>query len=449
MADGDLAEAVPLTAGANAIAFLKRHPGFSSLSNTELRTIIDMSRIDQVAGDAVLFHQGEHGDFAYLVLSGSVNIEVETNLGRVIVAVVKAGGMVGEIGAFAERPRTATVRTLTASELLRIDRKGVTTLLANHPAAAMSIIGDLGDRLLGLNGTIATLTQATTALANGEFRPEMLQSLKDQAERISQFAEVFEQMANEITHKRIHNQEMQTAAEIQRSFLPKPLPPGSLGERCTLSASMVPAKDVGGDFYDYFMLGPDRLGFAIGDVSGKGVPAAMFMSVSRTMLKAIASAGGSAGEIMTHLNDVLTEEGRESMFVTLFFAILDLASGAVEYVAAGHDEVYLLPRSGPCRQIIHTGPAIGLFEGVSYRTERLTLAGGDAMLLATDGVTEAFNPAGEMFEKARVEALLDATADRTADSLVAAVNHAVDEFADGAERSDDTTCLAVSYCGGV
>lgn len=433
--------------GDEAAALLKRHPGFASLSDAERRTIVAMSRIEQAAPGITVFHQGERGDFAYLVLSGSMNVEVETELGRVAVAVIEPGGMVGEIAAFADRPRTATVEALTPARLLRIDRTVIETLLAEHPTAAMSIIGDLGDRLNSLNGTIATLTQAATALAKGEFRAEMLESLKHQADRFSQFADVFAGMAAEITQKRIHSQEMQTAAEIQRSFLPKPVPAGALGDRCTLSASMVPAKEVGGDFYDYYMLGPNRLGLAIGDVSGKGVPAAMFMSVSRTMLKAIASAGGTAGEIVTHLNEVLAGEGGESMFVTLFFAILDLETGEAEYAGAGHDDVYLLPADGPCRQIEHSGPAVGLFEGVEYPTRQLTLDAGDALVLATDGVTEAFNPTGEMFGQARLEALLNAAGERDAGSLVAAVNMAVDAFADGAERSDDTTCLAVTYCG--
>ncbi len=431
----------------DTVGKLRRNAGFASLSDDELLSIIRLSTSEEVAEGTAVFHQRDEGDYAYLVLQGEMLVEVETAFGRVIVAVIGPGGMVGEIAAFADRPRTATVRAKSPARLLRINRAVIQTLLENHPTAAMSIIGDLGDRLLGLNGTIASLTQATTALARGEFKPEMLQNLKDQAERISQFADVFLQMADEITKKRNQQQEMQTAAEIQRSFLPKPLPPGILGGKCTIAASMIPAKDVGGDFYDYFILGQNRLALAIGDVSGKGVPAAMFMSVSRTMLKAVASAGGTAGEILTHVNEVLAEEGSESMFVTLFFAILDTRSGHVEYCAAGHDEVFVLAGSEPARQLTPNGPAIGLFPGVSYPTLSLALEPGDSMLLATDGVTEAFNPEGAQFGRDRLEALLNGAEDRSAEALVAAVNEAVTGFAAGADRSDDTTCLAVNYCG--
>lgn len=433
--------------GDRAVSFLCRHPGFASLNAEELRAIVGMGRVEEAADQSVVFHQGDRGDFAYLVLSGEMVVDVETDLGSVTVAVIGTGGMVGEIAAFADRARTATVSARGAATLLRIERAAIHRLLDNHPSAAMSIIGDLGDRLLNLNGTLATLTLATTALAKGEFRPEMLTTLKDQADRISQFADVFADMAHEISQKRARKQEMDTAAEIQRSFLPRPLPDGALGERCSIAATMVPAKDVGGDFYDFFMLGPDRLGVAVGDVSGKGVPAAMFMSVSRTMLKAVATGGGAAGEVLTQLNSVLTEEDRESMFVTLFFAILDLRTGAVEYASAGHDEVFLVHAGQPSRELPRNGPAIGLIGGITYPTMHTAMQPGDALLLATDGVTEAFDPAGEMFGRPRLEALLNTADDLTAGALVAAVNAAVDRFADGAERSDDTTCLAVQYCG--
>lgn len=432
---------------AHIVGLLRRHPGFASLGDDELQSIVRLSTTEDVPESEAVFHQNDRGDYAFLVLDGEMLVEVETDIGTVTVAVIEPGGMVGEIAAFADRPRTATVRAKTATRLLCVNRTVIHTLLEHHPSAAMAIIGDLGDRLLRLNGTIATLTQATTALAHGEFKPEMLQNLKKQADRFSQFAEVFTDMANEITHKRNQAQEMKTAAEIQRSFLPKPLPSGVLGEACTISASMIPAKEVGGDFYDYFMLGENRLAFAIGDVSGKGVPAAMFMSVSRTMLKAVASAGGTAGEILTHVNEVLSEEGGESMFVTLFFAILDLESGNLEYSSAGHDEAYLLRERDPVRQLGHNGPAIGLLEDFAFPTMRLQLAPGDAMFLATDGVTEAFNPKGELFERERLERVLQDAGDRGAAALVAAVNQSVNAFAAGAERSDDTTCLAVNYCG--
>ncbi len=204
---------------------------------------------------------------------------------------------------------------------------------------------------------------------------------------------------------------------------------------------------VGGDLYDFFFIDDDHLCFAVGDVSGKGVPAALFMSMSRTILKAIASQGGEAGAVLATVNDLLAEENDEGMFVTMFFGRLDLETGRLDYACGGHDEVFVLSADGGREQIEHLGPAIGLFPGVAYPTLTRTLLPGDALFLATDGVTEAFDPAGDVFGLERLNELLRPARRRAARELVETVHAAVDRFAAGEPRSDDTTCLAVAYVG--
>lgn len=428
---------------AEIVALLKQHQSFASLDDSHLHQIAEMSRVDVLASGEILFAQGDLGDFAHLVLSGEVAIEVETQWGQVRVATMGSGDMVGEIAAFATMPRTATVLALGSTRLLRLEHGVIAGLLAEHPEAAMAVIAALGRHLQNLNETIAILTQAASALAAGEFRPAMLETLKHEASRFRHFAGVFEGMAGEITQKRMLSQEMETAAEIQRSFLPKRLDLGRFVGRCDIHASMIPAKQVGGDFYDYFLVGDDNLAFAIGDVSGKGVPAAIFMSLSRTVLKTIALTGGEPGEILAKMNRMLVEENTEAMFVTLFFGCLNLETGTLSYSSGGHEEVFLLPKGGQPEQLEHLGPAIGLFEGATFESRSRQIETGDLILLATDGVTEAFDPAQAVFGFDRLTEILKDNDAGDAEGLVKRILVAVDEFADGAQRSDDTTCLAL------
>lgn len=428
---------------AEIVRLLKRHDTFGTLADAYLFDIARRCLIEEFAAGDVAFHQGDAGDYAYLVVSGEVAVEVETQWGQVRVAVLAPGDMVGEIAAFATMPRTASVQALAPTQLLRLEHSLIASLLAEHPEAAMAVIAGLGERLQTLNETIATLTQAALALAEGAFRPAMLETLKSGASRFKHFAGVFEGMASEITQKRMLHQEMETAAEIQRSFLPKRLDLGAYVGRCDIHAEMVPAKQVGGDFYDYFLVGKRKLAFAVGDVSGKGVPAAMFMSLSRTVLKTIATAGGEPGDVLARMNALLVEENTEAMFVTLFFGLLDLETGMLSYSSGGHEEVFIQPHDGPLEQLEHLGPAIGLFEGAKFGSGSRQLASGDAVILATDGVTEAFNPAEEVFGFDRLTALLQEGSSAGAEAMVRRIFAAVDQFADGAQRSDDTTCLAV------
>jgi serine phosphatase RsbU (regulator of sigma subunit) len=381
------------------------------------------------------------------VLEGEVAVEVETAAGRVTVAVIGPGGLVGEIAAFAATPRTATVAALGPAALLRIDQEIIRDLLARSPETAMTIIAELGQRLQSLNGTIATLTQAANALAEGTFEPDMLDVLRREASRFAHFADVFENMAREISQKRLLRQEMQTAAEIQQSFLPRGIDAGAHAGRFQIAAAMTPATEVGGDFFDYFMIDEAHLGFAVGDVSGKGVPASMFMSVARMVLRTLAREGGDAGDVLRRVNLLLSEDNGEGMFVTVAFARLNLLTGALDLATAGHEEVFVIPPGGAVEKVDPMGPAVGLFEGVRFGHREMTLVPGSTVVLASDGVTEAFGPDGAMFGIDPLVALLGAAAGRTPEALVRDVETAVADFARGCPQSDDLTCLALRYLG--
>ncbi len=241
--------------------------------------------------------------------------------------------------------------------------------------------------------------------------------------------------------------EMEAAAQIQRSFLPNDNLAGPLREKFDIFAMMKPAKDVGGDFYDYFMIKRNKLAFAVGDVSGKGVPAALFMSVSRTVLRTLALEDESAGDVLSKVNAILSRDNSEGMFVTIFYAVLDLDTGVVEFSSAGHDDAFLLQSDNPAEPLNYMGPAIGLFDGANYPTQKRRLANGEAMLLLTDGVTEAFSADGRVFGPDRLAWVLGRTSRSDAKMIVESVTQHVARFSTGAEQSDDITCIAVQFRG--
>lgn len=431
---------------AEIVALLRRHAGFASLGAPSLEAIARQAPLERIAAPRLLFAQGDIGTFAYLVLEGEVAVEVESAAEPVVVAQLGPGQLVGEVAAFAATPRTASVRALGPTRLLRIEQGLIRGQLASHPDAAIAVIAELGRRLQGLNGTIAALTRAATALARGDFNPDMLDTLRQQADRFAHFADVFDAMAREIQEKRLRGEEMRTAAEIQHSFLPAAAAPAD--GRVNLAACMIPAREVGGDFFDHFAIGPDVLGFAVGDVSGKGVPAAMFMGVARTVLKTVAREGGTAAEVLARVNEVLAEDNGEGMFVTIAFGRLELHTGALELALGGHEEVFVETDGRLCK-LDPTGPAVGLFPGARFGSRGLALRPGAAVVLATDGVTEAFDPEGAVFGLPATEAVLGGLIGGGADAgaIVAGLADAVARFAAGHPQSDDLTCLALRWRG--
>lgn len=429
------------------LAFLKNSSSFSGFDEACLEMLATRCPVEKAATGTVFFEQGELGDFAYLIIEGDVGIEVSTDVGRVTVAIMGPGDLVGEIAAFASTPRTAAVVSRSPVKLLRIEQSAIRDILVNSPEVAMSIIAELGTRVQGLNGIIAALTQATRALADGQFESSMLDVLRSQASRFRQFAETFDQMAVEIATKRSFSQEMKLAYDIQQSFLPKSIDAGSLADRFSISASMLPAKHVGGDFFDYFMIDDEWIAIAVGDVSGKGVPAAMFMSVSRMVLKSAARDGGTSGQILTRVNSLLAEDNPEGMFVTVAFARLNLVTGEFNLASGGHEEIFVLGADGSMEQFGSGGPALGLFDGPVYKEKTFSLAPGSQIIFATDGVTEAFTADRQMFGMKRLERLITGASPAGPDGIVELIQSDVATFANGHPQSDDITCLALAWNG--
>ena len=242
--------------------------------------------------------------------------------------------------------------------------------------------------------------------------------------------------------------DLNTAARIQQSILPQTFPPFPDRTEFDIFAQMTPAKEVGGDFYDFFFIDHDRLAFVIGDVSGKGVPAAIFMAVSRTLLKAIATQVVNPGESLRRINSMLIPESSGRMFVTIFYGVLNTRTGEVQFSFGGHNPPYIKRVEGAVERLNQeAGFLLGMVDDMEYDVHKIVLRPGDTILLYTDGVTETMNGKNELFEESRLEDALRRLNGAPLKEMLAGINADLTQFAAGAQQADDVTMLALQYKG--
>lgn len=272
----------------------------------------------------------------------------------------------------------------------------------------------------------------------------MSSRITDQHRRLTQMVAELQEAIVTKTKLAGLQQELEIARRLQGSILPKSLP---LRDGVEIAGFMAPALEVGGDFYDFFLVDEDRLGLVIADVSGKGIPAALFMAISRSLVKAGAQSLKEPGLAINRVNDVMADENDEMMFVTLFYGVLDLRSGRLDFVNAGHNQPYLHHRDGGIEPLGQIGDIpLAVMEGFEFAEDHIQLSPGDLLLLYTDGVTEAFNAADEAYGEARLEqALGGLAADATAQDVIKTVKQSVSLFIAEAPPSDDLTMLALKW----
>jgi serine phosphatase RsbU (regulator of sigma subunit) len=238
--------------------------------------------------------------------------------------------------------------------------------------------------------------------------------------------------------------EVDAARRIQMGLLPDPREAVGSHKRFDLAAMLEPARTVGGDFYDCFVV-DRKLFFVVADVSGKGLPAALFMAAAKSHIQSAAMGGGTVGEMLTRAQARMVPENPESLFVTVFAAVFDPATGMLEYANAGHEPPFVrAPGGEPQRLGPPQGPPLCVIEDYEYASMRRPFAPGEWLCVVTDGATEAVSPAREFFGAERLRAALaEVPADARADDVVAAVHAAVNRFTDGAEAADDLTLLVL------
>jgi sigma-B regulation protein RsbU (phosphoserine phosphatase) len=242
--------------------------------------------------------------------------------------------------------------------------------------------------------------------------------------------------------------ELKIATEIQTSIIPQDFPAFPDRTEFEIFAKMIPAKEVGGDFYDFFAIDKSRIGIVIGDVSGKGVPAAMLMAISRTLLKATALKGISPDICLTEINCIIAEESLSTMFVSLFYGILDTRNGNFECCNAGHNLPYIMKNEGEIKQIDNVGGLfVGAFKDTEYEPQTITLAPNDTLFLYTDGVTEAMDADDNEFGDDRLNETLQGMLDKNPTDLTDSIVDEVKKYSEGTVQSDDITCLVLKYYG--
>jgi len=273
----------------------------------------------------------------------------------------------------------------------------------------------------------------------GEAFSTMTQSLKAYIENLTDVLSKQERLAGELS----------VATHIQASMLPCVFDP--FPGRCELGlyATMEPAKEVGGDFYDFFPVGDDKLCFVIADVSGKGVPAALFMVVARTMLKNQAQFVSDPSRVLSEVNNALCEGNDEAMFVTALLGVIDLNTGLIRYANAGHNAPVIIRADGNADWLeVDPGFMLAGMPDMEFALQEMQLNPGDTLLLYTDGVTEAHNPAQELYSDERLLINCDkAPRDGELSDFLGYIRNDIDIFGDGAEQADDITMLILRYNG--
>lgn len=336
-------------------------------------------------------------DGMYIILSGKADVFSSdgTRINR-----LGAGDFVGELGLINDDNRAATVRASSDVRCANISKR---------------LFEDIASRNRKIYGSFMNMLYTKTT------------KLVTEQERIKS--------------------ELSIATKIQADCLENDFTAFNRLTAVNLTAHMKPAKEVGGDFYDVFMIDQDHLCFLIADVSGKGVPAALFMTMAKTHIKNFATVGLPLAEVAVRANNQLCYKNESGMFVTAFICVLDVRSGEVQFVNAGHNCPFVQKQDGAFEMFrAKANLVFGLMEDVPYREQTLTLNPGDSIYLYTDGVTEALNPEQELFGDDRLYEILNRHRAQAGEpeAFVQAIYREVQAFADGEPQADDITMLYVT-----
>jgi len=401
-------------------------PPFASLPSDEIEYLARSLSPRAIPEQTLLLQEGGMGDRLYILLEGQVEIikALGTDAERLL-GVRGEGSFIGEMSLFSGHGRhTASVRARTPLRVLEISRAEFDALLSRQPA----------------------LAQAMARTLSGRLDESENQTIRDLLEKNLQLRQAYEELKAaqaQLIEKERMEAELDVARSIQRSILPrsKPRLPGF-----DVGVLMEPMRSVGGDLYDFIPLGDNRLGIVVGDVSGHGVPAAIFMALAYSLLHAEARRAGSPGEALRNLNDHLLGMNESSMFVTVLYGILNSDTREFEYARAGHELPVLLNAQGEVAELPSgSGQMLGLFPAPRLDEQSVILLPGSLLLLYTDGVNEAMDREGRQFG---LEGLLDvlragsptrSTAQDTCNAAFAAVR----AHSDAEALHDDVLLVAV------
>jgi sigma-B regulation protein RsbU (phosphoserine phosphatase) len=424
-------------------AAIRATSAFRELSEAKVSFLIEAGELQTFDPKAILMVQGEPSDSVVLVLTGEVVVTADSARGVIPISTMRAPCLVGETGALARLPRSATVRASSPVTALRIGCDALAEVAHATPSMLIDVIGRMGDRLRRVNGAIGLYTHALAALERHEFDPALLEELRNPIPDLADFGQTFGRMAEQIILRRQRDDEMASAAVIQRALLPK-VAEFVAETGLDVSAAMTPARDVGGDFFDLIRLSDGRVAFGVGDVCGKGVPAALFMGITRTLIRINLRERPDLPGAILRTNAYLTNNNAAELFATLLYAAFDPRSGELEYVSCGHLPPLLRRADGVVETLSAGGLPVGLFDQLKPKVRQAAMHPGDLLFLYTDGVTEAVDTEDREFGEERLLGLIAASEGASAAEAITRVTAAVSEFSRGEPQFDDLTCLAIT-----
>jgi phosphoserine phosphatase RsbU/P len=399
-------------------------PLFASLPEEEIRHLEATLSASEFPSGEVLLSEGKTDDIFYILLEGraevvkALGLPEERHLG-----ISEAGSFLGELSLFTRHGyHTASVRSLTPLRLLQMSRAELNALLHRQPHLAYELIQLLRNRLEQTDNII-------------------ILDLKEKNQRLRQAYDDLKAAQALIVEKERLEKELEIAKQIQGSILPKNLPaiPGY-----DFGALMIPARAVGGDFYSFILLGRDQLGIVVGDVSDKGVPAALFMALTYSLMRAEAVRTNSPVQAFHNVNNHLLQMNAAGMFVTLVYGILDLPSGDFHYARAGHPSPYLVDASG---RVIETqlslGQMLGIFNDPPVDEQHIAIPYEGTLLLYSDGVTETMDSQGSQFGLTALDRSIAANYKRPAQEICAHLWQDVHAYGENQPQQDDFTTVVI------
>lgn len=406
------------------LEFLENIPLFKDLPIQVLEKIASVMTLEEFPPDTIVFREGDAGDDFYVVLSGQ--LEVIKSLGTPderLIASRGPGEFIGELSLVnPDGLRTATVRTHGPTQLWRMSHQDFDQLLHQHAALGVQMVRVLGFRLTSAHNL----------------------SIQDLHEKNVQLQKAYDELKaaqEQIIEKERLERELQVAYEIQKSILPQELPQVP---EYDFGRLMSPARAVGGDFYDVFVLDEDRIGVVIGDVTDKGVPSAIFMAQTHALMYAEATRCHTPLEVLARANHHLMRMGASKLFATVLYGVLNRQSKTFSYARGGHElplvrkqdqPVFLMPWK--------RGQPIGLLPAPLFDEQTIELIPDTTIFLYTDGISDCRNPAGEFFGLERVKDLLAELAGQPAQALCDQIWERLARFQSGAMQDDDVTMLAI------
>ena len=399
-------------------------PLFVTLPRDELRRLAETLRPCEIPAHTILFREGEYGERFYILIDGQIEIiKAFGTADERLIGVRGPGEYIGEMSlVHRDGLRTATVRTRGPARLLEMTRAEFDALLHRQPTLAYEMVRVLSMRLR-------------------ESDDATIRDLQEKNRQLTQAYQELQAAQAQLIEKERLERELQVARAIQESILPRNLPqlPGF-----DFDARIVPARTVGGDCFDFIPLGPDTLGIVVGDACDKGVPAAIFMALTRSLVRAEASRAYSPREALLNVNRHLLDMNDSGMFVTALYGVLHQSTRTFDYARAGHELPLVRGVGGAVLAPPHSiGQPLGLWPDLLLDEQRVVIPRGGALLLYTDGVTEAIDPQGALFGAKRLRTAVSAYRSGSAQELCDNVLEAVIDFRSTAPQEDDVTLVAV------